>query len=335
MKIVENSVFNYFNNLQLFTNNMDLDFDFSLPSDEENSEAEGDDFLINEENDFVYNYKNGIHYDQPNLNNDELDSAMEIDDAFPVYYGIGDPLAPEKNLEWSSDTTWFENLKLTFNEEPTICQTEDEFDSFNKFFDNDMFELIVEQTNLYAKQKESKNWTPTSTDEIKAFVGMLIVMGIHVLPSIDSYWSTDPILRVDFIADVMPVKRFKKILENIHFNDNSEQLPRSDPQYDKLHKIRPIITKLNSNIGKNCVYTPSSFVAVDESMIRFKGRSAIKQYMPMKPIKWGYKVWCIADSATGFVFMFELYTGKSDQIGDTLGEKVVLHLTVNVRPGLV
>lgn len=30
-------------------------------------------------------------------------------------------------------------------------------------------------------------------------------------------------------------------------------------------------------------------------MIRFKGRSTLKQYMPNKPIKRGYKVWVRAD----------------------------------------
>lgn len=211
--------------------------------------------------------------------------------------------------------------------------TESELHSFNRFFTDEMFNFIVDQTNLYAEQNQSKDWTPTSVDEIKAFVGMTIMMGIHVLPSIDHYWSSDPFLRVNEIADVMPIKRFKKLLENIHFNDNSTQKPRTDPQYDKLHKIRPIIDMLNANIGNSSFYLPSSYVVVDESMISFKGRSAIKQYMPLKPIKWGYKVWCIADSTTGFIFMFEIYTGKSDQQGDTLGEKVVLHLSADVRSG--
>ena len=34
-------------------------------------------------------------------------------------------------------------------------------------------------------------------------------------------------------------------------------------------------------------------------MIRFKGRSSLKQFMPMKPIKRGIKVWVRADSHNG------------------------------------
>ena len=51
-------------------------------------------------------------------------------------------------------------------------------------------------------------------------------------------------------------------------------------------------------------------MSVDESMIPFKGRSALKQYMPLKPVKRDYKVWCIADAKTGYVLKFEIYTGK-------------------------
>jgi len=64
-------------------------------------------------------------------------------------------------------------------------------------------------------------------------------------------------------------------------------------------------------------------------MIAFKGRSSLKQYMPMKPVKRGYKVWCLADSTTGYVSSFEIYKGKtSEKVADnhTLGERVVLNM---------
>ena len=45
-------------------------------------------------------------------------------------------------------------------------------------------------------------------------------------------------------------------------------------------------------------------------MIKFKGRLGIRQYMPMKPIKWGVKVWTMAESNTGYVVNFQIYTGR-------------------------
>ena len=52
-------------------------------------------------------------------------------------------------------------------------------------------------------------------------------------------------------------------------------------------------------------------VAIDEAMVAFKGRSSIKQYMPMKPVKRGYKIWCLCDSHNGYLWNFEVYTGAS------------------------
>ena len=62
------------------------------------------------------------------------------------------------------------------------------------------------------------------------------------------------------------------------------------------------------------VYHPHKEVAVDEAMIKFTGRSSVKQYMPMKPIKCGIKVWVLGDSCNGYFSNFQVYTGK---IGDT------------------
>lgn len=61
----------------------------------------------------------------------------------------------------------------------------------------------------------------------------------------------------------------------------------------------------------------------------------MKQYLPMKPIKRGYKVWCRADSRTGYLLQFQVYEGKnaSRPANQSLGEHVVLSLSENVKPG--
>jgi len=63
-------------------------------------------------------------------------------------------------------------------------------------------------------------------------------------------------------------------------------------------------------------------------MIAFKGRSSMKQYMPLKPVKRGYKAWCLSDSTTGFVTTFDIYTGKAQAADDgySLGKRVVIGL---------
>ncbi|XP_050293785.1 piggyBac transposable element-derived protein 4-like [Anthonomus grandis grandis] len=69
------------------------------------------------------------------------------------------------------------------------------------------------------------------------------------------------------------------------------------------------------------------YQAIDESMIRFKGRSSIRQYMPMKPIKRGYKVWVRSDE-TGFMSQFQIYTGKVSNLTEkSLGARVIKDLS--------
>ena len=54
--------------------------------------------------------------------------------------------------------------------------------------------------------------------------------------------------------------------------------------------------------------------------------------MRLKPVKWGFKLWVLADSATGYTWNFEVYRGKQ---GETVSSKG-LHFDVvmNLVDGL-
>ncbi|KAL3213306.1 hypothetical protein MRX96_051731 [Rhipicephalus microplus] len=72
-------------------------------------------------------------------------------------------------------------------------------------------------------------------------------------------------------------------------------------------------------------------------MVPFKGRSSLKQYIPSKPQKWGYKVFLLCD-AQGMVHSFEIYTGRIDAVpGEPdigASGNIVLKLSQNIQPGL-
>ena len=74
-------------------------------------------------------------------------------------------------------------------------------------------------------------------------------------------------------------------------SDNDENSAESDPLSPAQHllKMRPVIDHLAEKFTS--LYEPHKEVSVDEAMIKFTGRSSIKQYMPMKPIKRGIKVY--------------------------------------------
>ena len=70
------------------------------------------------------------------------------------------------------------------------------------FFDNRMLGNILRETNRYAYQslqarnKDVRSWKEISLEELKAFLGLLICMSIHRLPSLRDYWSSDWVLGV-------------------------------------------------------------------------------------------------------------------------------------------
>ncbi|XP_015375252.1 PREDICTED: piggyBac transposable element-derived protein 4-like, partial [Diuraphis noxia] len=195
-------------------------------------------------------------------------------------------------------------------------------DIFKLFFDDDILHTFKTQSELYAAQCNQKFFT--SVEELQAFFGCLIIMGFHKLPTIRCYWSTDANFQVPRISSIMSLKRFLSILRFLHLNDNLSMPKRGHVNYDKLYKVRPLINKLNEKFFSN--FNPSRNIAIDESMVAFKGRTTIKQYMPLKPIKRGIKVWAAACSKTGYLLQFEVYQGKQGDPEIGLGEKVVTHL---------
>lgn len=79
----------------------------------------------------------------------------------------------------------------------------------------------------------------------------------------------------------------------------------------------------------------SLYHSIDESMAKFKGRSSLKQFMPLNPVERGIKIWMRSDSKIGYVYDFDIYQGKSnDTFLLTLCERVVQRLlrTVTCRP---
>lgn len=203
-------------------------------------------------------------------------------------------------------------------------------EAFFLFFDDELLKRIHFETNLKSVQKGKP--ASITENELKVFIGINIIMGYNKLPTIRSYWSVDEDLNVPCISRAMARDRFQAILSNLHLNDNTKMNPN---QRDKLFKVRPLLEHLNRAFFKN--RNESEHLSIDESTIRFKGRSSLKQYNPMKPIKRGYKLWCLADD-DGYIYHTDIYTGKSelensdeDRKEFGLGGSVVLSLLKNVR----
>ncbi|KAL7294258.1 hypothetical protein TKK_0012274 [Trichogramma kaykai] len=70
---------------------------------------------------------------------------------------------------------------------------------------------------------------------------------------------------------------------------------------------------------------------LDEMMVRFFGRSRLKQFVPSKPDRYGIKLWGLA-APNGYLFNLDVYCGRNDtSLGINLsacalGSRVVLQM---------
>ena len=108
-------------------------------------------------------------------------------------------------------------------------------------------------------------------DELKAFLGLNIIMHINKLPSLEDYWPTDKYIGNEKIQNVLTRTRFQSILPNHHFSNND-----NDNKTNKSSKIRLVIKHLNKVFTESLLNSP--FQSVDEHMCKFKGRLSMKQY---------------------------------------------------------
>ena len=85
--------------------------------------------------------------------------------------------------------------------------------------------------------------------------------------------------------------------------------------------MRTIIDHLNKLL--QATYSNEPKQSIDEHMTKFKGRSSIRRYLKMKPIKWGFKWWFRCASSNSYLYEFDLYLGKKN-VEINLGKGVVM-----------
>ena len=115
-------------------------------------------------------------------------------------------------------------------------------DFFNLFFDDNVINNIVTETNKYSSQNNSA--LNVTRDEILTFLGGLMLSGYAKYPNKRLYWSKQCDVPT-ILSENIRLKRFESILRNLHLNDNTNYNSN-----DKLYKLRPLIDSLNKIFKK-------------------------------------------------------------------------------------
>ena len=97
----------------------------------------------------------------------------------------------------------------------------DIYDIFQLFFTDEMVEHITEQTNLYVVRDKNCTNFHVDVDEIRKFLGLLLVSGYHSVPSENDYWSTSEDLENTIFSKTMRRDRFRSLKRHCHVADNN------------------------------------------------------------------------------------------------------------------
>ena len=199
-------------------------------------------------------------------------------------------------------------------------------DYFEIFLNDSMITHIVDETNRYSVEQSGSSIQCTFA-EMCSFISIIILMGVCKLPSYRLYWN--PKYRFEPIARLMGLTRYETIKKYFHVNDNANSVPAGTDGHDTFFKIRPLIDHIRENCRN---IEPEKRQAVDEQMVKFKGRHNAKQYMPKKSTRWGYKI-ITRYGESGLVYNLHIigepWSVPQDSIG-FVGD-IVVHLCKNLE----
>jgi len=100
--------------------------------------------------------------------------------------------------------------------------------------------------------------------------------------------------------------KFESIMSFLHISD-----PDSEDPADRLTKVRPMLQHLNETCQQ--FYQPYQNISIDERMVKSKARFPMQQYIKNKPVKRGFKLWCLCDSRNGYTWRLQVYRGKEGE----------------------
>jgi len=239
------------------------------------------------------------------------ESDTDSDISEDSFFGPWEEFTEDKSLDASLPV-----FRRRHKSNSLFTNSHEPIDFFGLFLDNDFLYEICSYTDKYyndknknkhAKKSHKKKWKSPDLVDIKAFFGLLLAMGIVSKPKLEDYWCKSVLLGTPGFAEIMSFDHFKQILRCLVFYD----VENFDDQ-DRLSKIRKFINHVLD--ASQRLYEPSQHLTIDESMIKFNGRSLMKVYMPSKPIKYGFKVYMMVDAENSYVLNWQLHEEKGESI---------------------
>jgi hypothetical protein len=142
--------------------------------------------------------------------------------------------------------------------------------------------------------------------ELRKFMEICIFMGIRRQPSMKGFWSVGRTrLHCQEVAVTILRNRFLNILKCLHIAPKSTiTYDWTEAGYDRVVQVRWLVEQLVGNFQS--AWKASPYLCVDECMVAYNGKFySFKQYLPLKLVSHGIKLWCLACSITKYVWILK------------------------------
>ncbi|XP_043468342.1 piggyBac transposable element-derived protein 3-like [Leptopilina heterotoma] len=221
----------------------------------------------------------------------------------------------ENNFSEADDSFSFENKIMLNQIQKSKILSSTPTELFELFFSLDLKNHIVNCTE--------KNGYKMSITDFNVFVGIIIFTMYNKRLSQRDYWSREPHLKAEPVSSSMSRLNFETIKSKIKFHQSEDQ-----NDADRVWRVRTLINIFRKNLIQFGIF--STALSIDEMMLKFYGRSVLKQFIKGKPKRFGIKLWALC-SSNGFLFDFDVYCGKSNQKTEklakcALGSRVVVNM---------
>ncbi|KAK9532194.1 hypothetical protein VZT92_009592 [Zoarces viviparus] len=176
---------------------------------------------------------------------------------------------------------------------------------FQLYFTNSVLQTIIENTNDFGSTHyslPSNLWIDVTLQDMFSFMSLIVYMGVLKCSGFTDYWRGGKLYSLPFPRRVMTGKKFLRISQALHLSssveDAANEQRRGTAAFDRLCKIKPLYEEIREACKRN--YHPSQEIAIDERMVAPKACIGLKEHMKNKPVRWGYKLFALADCSSGY-----------------------------------
>ena len=174
-------------------------------------------------------------------------------------------------------------------------------------------QLLVQPSNLYSQQN-GRNFL-ANAKEVKDLISVNCIMVVSQSPIIPIYCDCN------LFRDIR--------IQNIFTRTRHQEVTKPSFYGQQRCKIRQIINHLNESFL--AVFSNEPEKSIDEYNTKFKERSSLRQYLKMKPAKWGFEWYFRYPSSAGYFYKFDVCLGQKKDVEVNLGKALVMQFFVKLK----